>query len=302
MNLDQLNKIAEEYKAKKAAFQKKVCVCVGTGCNSAGSSEVVRHLHEELEKRKLEGTYDVVPVGCRGACSRGPIVDVFPEDVVYQKITSETVPAIIDQHLLNNKVLRGDMIFSEQEDSRSLSKSSEHPFFSKQVKIVLEHCGTMDPESLEEYISKGGYQALSKALTQMSPEDVIAEIKQSRLRGRGGAGFPTGLKWETVYKYVNETKYVICNGDEGDPGAFMDRSVMEGDPHKVIEGMIIAAYAVGASQGYVYVRAEYPLAIKRLELAIKACLKNGLLGKNIFESGFAFDLSVRIGAGAFVCG
>ncbi len=302
MNLDELNKIAENYKAKKAGFKKKVCVCVGTGCTSAGSVSVIHQFQDQLKNRNITADYDIVPVGCRGACSRGPIVDVLPEESVYQKVASDDIDALVAEHLQSNHVLRDKLIFSDQADEKVYEKSSEHPFFKKQLKIVLEHCGTMDPESMEEYIAAGGYQAAAKALTQMSREEVIAEIKMSGLRGRGGAGYPTGLKWEMVYKYVNDVKYVICNGDEGDPGAFMDRSVMEGDPHKVIEGMIIAAAAVGAPQGFIYVRAEYPLAIKRLELAIKNCVKAGLLGKNIFGSAFSFDLSVRIGAGAFVCG
>lgn len=302
MNLDELNKIAQEYRGKKAAYKKKVCVCVGTGCTSAGSMGVIHQLNEELKGRKLETAFDIVPVGCRGACSRGPIVDVLPDESVYQKMTTQSVPELIEQHLEKQMVLRHRLIFSDQAEQKVYEHSSEHPFFAKQFKIVLEHCGTMDPESLEEYIAAGGYKSSLKALTQMSREEVIAEIKQSGLRGRGGAGFPTGLKWEMIYKYVNDIKYVICNGDEGDPGAFMDRSVMEGDPHKVIEGMIIGAYAVGASQGFIYVRAEYPLAIKRLELAIKNCQKRGILGRTIFGTDFSFDLSVRIGAGAFVCG
>ena len=259
-------------------------------------------LKNSLKGKWLENEFEVIPVGCMGACNLGPLVGMPTDDIVYQKITAGVAPEIIEKHLQYNTIIGEKLLFAEDGKALESEKASDHPFFRKQQQIVLGNCGKIDPESIEDYIAAGGYIALHKVLTTMLREDVIAELKHSGLRGRGGAGYPTGIKWEMVYKYVDDTKYVVCNGDEGDPGAFMDRSVLEGDPHRVIEGMAIAAYAVGAKKGYVYVRAEYPLAIKRLEQAIKRAKILGLLGKNIFETGFQFEVEIRIGAGAFVCG
>ncbi len=300
MNIEKLNQIASAAKNPKTA-KKKICVCAGAGCMSSGAQGIIDGLKKAVQEKGIAGEVEIAPVGCMGACNQGPLIKMLAEDTIYQKARPDNLPVIVENHLLKEQIVKPLLLFAERGDGVKV-KSSEDPFFNKQHKIVLENCGIINPEVIEDYIAADGYRALHKALHQMSREEVIAEIKQSSLRGRGGAGFPTGLKWEMVYKYVNDTKYVICNGDEGDPGAFMDRSVLEGDPHRVLEGMIIAGYAVGAQKGYVYVRAEYPLAIKRLELAIRHARANGLLGNKIFETDFNFDIEIRIGAGAFVCG
>jgi NADH:ubiquinone oxidoreductase subunit F (NADH-binding)/(2Fe-2S) ferredoxin len=301
MNLEKLNEIANTTR-EKIRSKKRIRVCAGSGCLSSGATNTFESLKQAVKDRRLEEDVEVISVGCIGACNHGPLVEINNEGVIYQKVKTQDALAIIDKHIQLNSVIPTMLLFAEGGKAVITEKAEESPFFKKQLKIVLENCGKIDPESIEDYIGVGGYRALHKALTTMMPEEVIAEIKQSGLRGRGGAGYPAGLKWETVYKHVNDTKYVICNGDEGDPGAFMDRSVLEGDPHRIIEGMAIAAYAVGAKKGYVYVRAEYPLAIKRLEQAIKRARGLGFLGRNIFETGFQFELEIRIGAGAFVCG
>jgi NADH:ubiquinone oxidoreductase subunit F (NADH-binding)/(2Fe-2S) ferredoxin len=236
-----------------------------------------------------------------GPCNQGPLIKFLPDHTIYQKIDCKNISSIVQSQLIDKNPIEDLLIFSDSRDKPFID-AREDPFFKKQLKIALKDCGDLNPEEIEDYLSHSGYRALEKVLFQMSPEDVIAEIKHSRIRGRGGAGYPTGMKWETVYKYVADQKYVICNGDEGDPGAFMDRSVLEGNPHRVLEGMCIAGYAVGANKGYAYIRGEYPLAIKRIELALKQARKMGLLGINILGSNFSFDVEVRIGAGAFVCG
>ncbi len=301
MSIEKLEEISAQVRAKKEHCKKRICVCAGAGCISSGSLNVLESLNKTIKEKGLEETVEAIPVGCVGACNQGPLVKVDPDEIVYQSVNSENVSKIFDQHILGDKPVSSLVLFSDHEQLPSLKMSDSH-FFHKQVKIVLEGCGKINPEKIEEYIETGGYRALHKALTLMSREEVIGEVKHSGLRGRGGGGFPTGLKWEMVYKYINDTKYVVCNGDEGDPGAFMDRSVLEGDPHRVLEGMTIAGYAVGAQKGYIYVRAEYPLAIKRLELAIKQARKNGLLGAKIFGTEFNFDIEIRMGAGAYVCG
>ena len=301
MNLQKLEEIAENFKKKRGA-KKSVCVCAGAGCASTGSLQTLEAFKKAVKDKRLDADVDVIPTGCMGACNQGPLVEIAPDNTIYQKVKAEDVGTVVDKHLVNHSVCRNMLLFAEPGKPEPAEKGDENPFFKKQMKVVLENCGKINPEDLENYIAAGGYRALHKALTDMSQEDVIAEVKHAGLRGRGGAGFPTGIKWETVYKYINDTKYVVCNGDEGDPGAFMDRSVLEGDPHRIVEGMAIAAYAVGAKRGFLYVRAEYPLAIKRFELAIKQARAQGLLGKNIFETPFEFDLEIRIGAGAFVCG
>jgi NADH:ubiquinone oxidoreductase subunit F (NADH-binding)/(2Fe-2S) ferredoxin len=301
MSLQELKAIAEKALARKAAKKRRLCVCSGASCLSINAEGVLASLKKHVADQNLAAEVDVIPSGCMGACNQGPLVLVKPESTIYQKVTPENATAIVDEHLAKNQPVQSMLLFAGTSQQPTLD-SRQSDFFRKQVKVVLENCGVINPEDIEDYISVGGYQALRKAVSTMSREDVIAEMKQSGLRGRGGAGYPTGLKWESVYKYVGDEKYVICNGDEGDPGAFMDRSVLEGDPHRVIEGMAIAAYAVGASKGYLYVRGEYPLAIKRLEIAIKQAKKLGILGANLFESGVGFDVEIRIGAGAFVCG
>ena len=300
MNLKELNDIAHKVRKKNEGFKKKVCVCCEAGCLSSGSEPVLKGLQQAIKDKGLENEIEVIPSGCMGPCNQGPLVKVLPDQTIYQKVLEPQVTSIVERHLSRQEVVTEMLIFS---DSREVSAdTSQAPFFKKQFKIVLQNCGNINPESIDDYISVDGYRALDKALRLMSSEEVIAEIKHSRLRGRGGAGFPTGLKWETVYKYVANEKYVICNGDEGDPGAYMDRSVLEGDPHRVLEGMAIAGYAIGAQKGFAYIRGEYPLAVKRFDQAIKQARKLGLLGKNIMGTEFSFDVEIRIGAGAFVCG
>ena len=293
--------IAETEKTKNSTCKHKICICCGAGCISSGSEAVMKKLQEEIIERGLQSEVEIIPTGCMGPCNQGPLMKYLPENSIYQKVDCSNISQIVQSQVIEKKPIEHLLLFADSRE-RPFSNADEDPFFSKQLKIVLKNCGQLNPERIEDYLVHEGYRALDKALFEMSPEDVIAEIKQSRMRGRGGAGYPTGLKWETVYKYVNDQKYVICNGDEGDPGAFMDRSVLEGNPHRVLEGMAIGGYAVGASKGFAYIRGEYPLAIKRFEAAIKQAKKMGLLGPNILGSNFSFDVEVRIGAGAFVCG
>jgi NADH:ubiquinone oxidoreductase subunit F (NADH-binding)/(2Fe-2S) ferredoxin len=258
-------------------------------------------LQEELKKRGLEEEIKLVLTGCNGYCAEGPVMVVHPDEVFYQKVTVEDIPALVEEHFLKGRPYQ-KLMFKEPEKKAALPLMKDIPFFKYQVLRVLRNKGLIDPEKIEEYIARDGYQAVAKALTTMTPEDIIKVVKDSGVRGRGGAGFPTGLKWEFASKSVSDIKYMLCNGDEGDPGAFMDRSVMEADPHSVIEGMIIGAKAIGSHHGYIYVRAEYPLAVKRLQLAIDQATEAGLLGKNILDTGFDFELGIYLGAGAFVCG
>lgn len=301
MNRQELKTMAEQAVQKQAQFKHRVCVCCGAGCISSGSEAVLKKLQEEIKTRGLENEIEVVPSGCMGPCNQGPLVKVLPEYTVYQRVDCKNIEKVIQSQLVEKKPIEDLLLFADSRPKPFIN-AQEDPFYKKQMKIVLGDCGDINPDLIEDYVGKNGYKALEKALFEMTSEDVIGQIKQSGLRGRGGAGFPTGLKWETVSKYVSDQKYVICNGDEGDPGAFMDRSVLEGNPHRVLEGMVIAGYAVGASKGYAYIRGEYPLAIKRFELAIKQAKKFGLLGTNILGSNFSFDIEIRIGAGAFVCG
>jgi NADH:ubiquinone oxidoreductase subunit F (NADH-binding)/(2Fe-2S) ferredoxin len=300
MNLDELKAIQKKVQDRKASV-KRACVCAGAGCMSSGAQGVLDHMKRSVKEKNLEGSIEVIPTGCMGACNQGPLVWTQPDGVAYQNVTADSSEELVKKDLVEGKHIPSQYLFAGTEQG-AVEKAIDPPFFKKQVKIVLENCGVINPEDIEDYIGVGGYQALHKAVVDTSREDVIAEMKLSGLRGRGGAGFPTGQKWEMVYKYVNDMKYVVCNGDEGDPGAFMDRSVLEGDPHRILEGMAIAAYAVGAKMGYLYVRGEYPLAIKRLEIAIKQAKKLGLLGSGIFGTDFEFNCEIRIGAGAFVCG
>lgn len=292
---------AEKAKDQNNKQKHKLCVCCGAGCISSGSEDVLKKLQEEVKHRGLESEIDIIPTGCMGPCNQGPLIKCLPEYAVYQKVDCSNISRIVQSQLIDKNPIEDLLLFADSRPKPFID-AQEDPYFKKQMKIALKNCGHLNPEKIEDYLVHDGYKAYDKVLFEMSPEDVIAEIKQSRIRGRGGAGFPTGFKWETVYKYVSKQKYVICNGDEGDPGAFMDRSVLEGNPHRVLEGMAIAGYAVGASKGYAYIRGEYPLAIKRFELAIKQAKKLGLLGTNILGSEFSFDVEVRIGAGAFVCG
>ncbi len=299
MNIQQLNDIQEKVR-ERSQGKKKVCVCAGAGCISSGSLETIDAMKKAAKAQGLENLVEVVPTGCMGACSEGPLVQFPEEDVLYRQITQEQVPAILESHCSRNSPVE-NLLFADF-GKPAKARASETDFFHKQRKIVLENCGRVNPESIDDAIGLGAYQALYKALTALRREKVVGTIKESGLRGRGGAGYPTGLKWEHVSKYQSSHKYVVCNGDEGDPGAFMDRSVLEGDPHRVLEGMLIAGYGVGADKGYLYVRAEYPLAIKRFELAIRQARNYGLLGPDIFETKFSFDVEIRVGAGAFVCG
>jgi NADH:ubiquinone oxidoreductase subunit F (NADH-binding)/(2Fe-2S) ferredoxin len=303
MNRQDLQTIiyAEKAKDQNNKYKHKVCVCCGAGCISSGSEAVLKKLQEEIKTRELEAEIEVISTGCMGPCNQGPLVKFLPEYNIYQKVDCSNIARIVQSQLIDKKPIEDLLIFADSRPKPFID-AREDPFFKKQMKIALKNCGHINPEKIEDYLVHDGYKALDKVLFQLSPEEVIAEVKQSRMRGRGGAGYPTGLKWETVYKYVSDQKYVICNGDEGDPGAFMDRSVLEGNPHRVLEGMAIAAYAVGANRGYAYIRGEYPLTIKRFELAIKQAKKLGVLGNNILGTSFCFDLEVRIGAGAFVCG
>ncbi len=303
MNRQDLQTIiyAEKAKDQNNKYKHKLCVCCGAGCISSGSEEVLKKLQEEVKTRGLEGEVEVISTGCMGPCNQGPLIKFLPEYAIYQKVDCSNIAKIVQSQLIDKKPIEDLLLFSDSR-TKPFINAKEDPFFKRQHKIALRNCGHINPERIEDYLVHDGYKALDKVLFQLSPEEVIAEIKQSRMRGRGGAGYPTGLKWESVYKYVSDQKYVICNGDEGDPGAFMDRSILEGNPHRVLEGMAIAAYAIGASKGYAYIRGEYPLAIKRFEIAIKQAKKLGVLGTHILGTEFSFDVEVRIGAGAFVCG
>jgi NADH:ubiquinone oxidoreductase subunit F (NADH-binding)/(2Fe-2S) ferredoxin len=281
--------------------KKRIAICCGAGCMSAGSGQLMEDIRSLIKTKGPEQDIEVLPTGCMGPCNQGPLVKFMPGHEIFQKMNIEGFTRVFDPALSEKDSVREMRLFSDSGRESALD-AREDPYYKKQCRIVLKDCGDLNPEDLEDYLAHDGYQALSKVLFEISPEEVIAEIKQSGLRGRGGAGYPTGFKWETVYRSVRDQKYVICNGDEGDPGAFMDRSVLEGNPHRVLEGMCIAAYAVGADHGFAYIRGEYPLAIRRFEGAIRQARKSGLLGKQILGSGFSFDLEVRIGAGAFVCG
>ena len=278
-----------------------VLICGGTGCKSAGSKEVQLAFSRAIEAKGLSDEVMVVETGCHGFCEHGPLVIVYPEGTFYCQVKAEDVEEIVESHLFKGRIVER-LLYHEPLTHESIPNYSEINFYKKQHRLVLENCGAINPEQIEEYIAVGGYEALAKAVTTMSPEDVIEEIKKSGLRGRGGGGFPTGMKGQFAKASVSDKKYVICNADEGDPGAFMDRSVLEGDPHKILEGMAVCGYAIGADEGYIYVRAEYPLAIKRLRIAIEQAEAMGLLGENIFGSGFSFKLHIKEGAGAFVCG
>lgn len=282
-------------------YRSHVLVCGGTGCTSSNSAAIIEALEKEIEAKGLKDEVKVIKTGCFGLCALGPVMVVYPEGCFYSEVKVENIPEIVEEHLLKGRIVK-HLLYDETIQTESIKSINETNFYKKQKRVALRNCGVIDPENIEEYIAMDGYQALAKALTEMTPEDVINVVKESGLRGRGGGGFPTGLKWSFTAKNEADQKYVVCNADEGDPGAFMDRSVLEGDPHCVIEAMTICGYATGATEGYIYVRAEYPIAVHRLEIAIKQAKEYGLLGKDIFGSGFDFDLHIRLGAGAFVCG
>lgn len=283
-------------------YRKHVLVCGGTGCTSSGSKKIIEALEREIAKHGLQNEIGIVKTGCFGLCALGPIMIVYPEGSFYSMVKEEDIPEIVAEHLANGKVVTR-LLYQETVKENEILPLQETQFYKKQRRVALRNCGVIAPEKIEEYIGTRGYEALGKVLTEMTPDEVIQVMLDSGLRGRGGAGFPTGLKWKFASgNRGNIQKYVCCNADEGDPGAFMDRSILEGDPHVVLEAMAIAGYAIGASQGYIYVRAEYPIAIERLEIAIKQAREYGLLGKDIFGTGFDFDIDLRLGAGAFVCG
>lgn len=279
--------------------EKHILVCGGTGCTSSHSGKIIEIFNQLIKKNHLTNVR-VVRTGCFGLCAKGPIIIIRPEDTFYAMSTEDDIPEIFEKHILHGEIV--ERLLCKDIDGTTVKKLDELNFYKKQKRIVLKNCGLIDPENIDEYLAFDGYKALEKVLTTMTPEEVIDVVKASGLRGRGGAGFPTGKKWEFTKMAVGTQKYVACNADEGDPGAFMDRSVLEGDPHAVVEAMAIAAYAVGADKGYVYVRAEYPIAVHRLQVAINQAKKYGLLGKNILGTGFKFELEIRLGAGAFVCG
>ena len=284
-------------------YRSQVLICGGTGCTSSGSVKIAKRLQEEIDKNGLTDEVMVVRTGCFGLCALGPIMIVYPEGTFYSMVKEEDIAEIVSEHLLKGRIVTR-LIYDETVAENEIKSLKETDFYKKQHRIALRNCGVINPECIDEYIGRNGYEALGKVLKTMTPDDVIQVILDSGLRGRGGGGFPTGKKWQLARNLVKDAdqKYVCCNADEGDPGAFMDRSVLEGDPHVVIEAMAIAGYAIGATQGYIYIRAEYPIAVQRLQIAIDQAREYGLLGKNIFDSGFDFDLDIRLGAGAFVCG
>lgn len=282
-------------------YRSHVMICRGTGCTSSNSEQIALKFEEEIKKHGLDKEVVVERTGCFGLCALGPVVIVYPEAAFYSMVKTEDVEEIVKEHLVKGRVVKR-LLYAESVEEDRIKSINEVDFYKKQVRVALRNCGIINPENIDEYIAFDGYKALEKVLTSMTPAEVIETLNKSGLRGRGGAGFPTGRKWEFAAKSQSDQKYVLCNADEGDPGAFMDRSVLEGDPHSVIEAMTIAGYAIGASQGYIYVRAEYPIAVKRLAIAISQAREYGLLGKNILGTGFDFDLEVRLGAGAFVCG
>ncbi|NCB33582.1 MAG: NADH-quinone oxidoreductase subunit F, partial [Erysipelotrichia bacterium] len=284
-------------------YRMNILCCAGTGCTASNSTKIYDNFNECLKKYGLEDEVKVIKTGCFGLCQKGPIVAVYPDKVFYCHVTPEDVEKIVSEHIYKGRVVK-ELELSDEDlvTHEKILDIDKIKFYEKQQRIALRNCGKINPEDISEYIAMDGYEALGKVLSSMTPQQVIDEIKKSGLRGRGGAGFPTGVKWQFEKDQTEPEKYVICNADEGDPGAFMDRSILEGDPNAIIEGMTIMGYAVGAHLGYIYIRAEYPIAVHRLKIAIREAEELGLLGKNIFNSGFDFDVEIRLGAGAFVCG
>ena len=279
-----------------------ILVCGGTGCSSSHSQELIDAFHNLLQERGLAGEVQVIKTGCFGLCALGPVVIVYPEGCFYSHVTVEDIPEIVEEHILKGRIVTRLLYQETVVDDSTIKNLNHTKFYEKQTRVALRNCGVINPENIDEYIAMDGYEALGRVLTRMTPDEVIQVVKDSGLRGRGGGGFPTGQKWLFARQSQGDVKYVCCNADEGDPGAFMDRSVLEGDPHVVLEAMTIAGYAIGAHQGYIYVRAEYPIAIHRLQVAIKQAREYGFLGEDIFGTGFAFDIELRLGSGAFVCG
>ena len=312
-SLDELKKIKEQmekelavrtaHDASSAKYKRHVLVCGGTGCTSSNSPRIIERLNAEIEKNGLTDEVEVVKTGCFGLCALGPIMIVYPEGTFYSMVKEDEIPRIVSEHLKDGNPIK-EFLYEETVHGDDIKSLDETAFYKKQHRVALRNCGVINPECINEYIGRGGYEALGKVLTTMTQDEVIQTILDSGLRGRGGGGFPTGMKWRLAKNIVPnaDQKYVCCNADEGDPGAFMDRSVLEGDPHVVLEAMSIAGYAIGATQGYIYVRAEYPIAVERLEIAIKQAREKGMLGENIFGTDFKFDIELRLGAGAFVCG
>ena len=282
-------------------YRSHILVCAGTNCVLNGSQAVQRAFIRELEKRGLDKEVKIVETGCFGICDHGPTVVIYPEGVLYCRVKEGDVPEIVEEHVMKGRIVER-LLYKEETVPKAVQTVREVDYFKKQERIVLRNCGIIDPESIEEYISRNGYEALAKCLTQMTPDDIIKEVKESGLRGRGGAGFPTGLKWDFTRKAKGDVKYVVCNADEGEPGTFKDRLILEGDPHSIIEAMAIAGYVIGSSKGFVYIRGEYTLSVERLSNAIDKAKELGLLGEDIFGSGFSFDIEIREGAGAYVCG
>lgn len=282
-------------------YSMHLLVCGGTGCHASESDAIVCNLKDELEAKNLQDKVQVIKTGCFGFCEKGPIVKMMPDNTFYTQVKPEDATMIVEEHVIKGRKLER-LLYRDPVRKEAVMDSKHMDFFKKQMRIVLRNCGFINPENIDEYIARDGYQALGKVLSEMTPEQVIKEVKDSGQRGRGGAGFSTGLKWELARKNFSDEKYVVCNADEGDPGAFMDRSVLEGDPHSVLEAMAICGYAIGASNGLIYIRAEYPLAIERLKIALAQAREYGLLGENIFGTNFSFDIKLRYGAGAFVCG
>jgi len=284
-----------------AKYKMHMLVCAGTGCRASASDTIVENLKKELDEKQLSEDVQVVPTGCFGFCEKGPIVKIMPDNTFYTQVTPEDTKEIIDEHIIKGRKVER-LLYKDPKKEEIVSDSKHMGFYKKQIRLALRNCGFIDPENIHEYFARDGYAALGKSVTEYTPVQVIDEIKKSGLRGRGGGGFPTGLKWEIASKNDADQKYVVCNADEGDPGAFMDRSILEGDPHSVLEAMAICGYSIGATAGLIYIRAEYPLAIERLKIAINQAREFGMLGKNIMGSGFDFDIELRYGAGAFVCG
>lgn len=284
-----------------AITRTNILVCGGTGCLASEAEKVQRNLELILKARGYKKEAKIIKTGCFGFCEQGPIVKIEPENVFYVRVGPKDAKDIIDEHIIKGRKVER-LLYKEPYEKEKIDTQENMPFYKKQLRIALRNCGLIDPEDIYEYIALGGYEALGKAITKMSRDEVIETVKKSKLRGRGGGGFPTGIKWEIAKKQKSDVKFIVCNGDEGDPGAFMDRSILEGDPHSVIEAMAIGGYAIGADKGIIYIRAEYPLAIKRLKTALEQARELGLLGKNIFETDFSFDIDIKYGAGAFVCG
>jgi len=286
---------------KMAKYKMHILCCGGTGCRASKSDEILENFKKIILEKNLDDEVQVIQTGCFGFCEKGPIVKILPDNTFYTEVTPEDALEIVEEHVIKGRKVKR-LLYMDPDKKEHISDSKHMNFYKKQIRIALRNCGFINPENIEEYIARDGYMAIGKCLTEMTPEQVIAEIKLSGLRGRGGGGFPTGLKWEFASKYHDDQKYVVCNADEGDPGAFMDRSILEGDPHSVLEAMAICGYSIGANKGLIYIRAEYPLAIERLKIAIKQAKEYGLLGDNIFGTDFSFDITLRLGAGAFVCG